>query len=36
MVETLFVVSLKMFVALGVTTNTVDYITSFFAAAPAI
>jgi len=25
-----------MFVALGVTTNTVDYITSFFAAAPAI
>jgi len=36
MVETLFVVSLKMFVALGVTTNTVEYITTFFVAAPAI
>ena len=36
MVETLFVVSLKMFVALGVTTDTVDYITKFFVEAPVV
>jgi|TARA_B110000285_G_C15000139_1_gene551008 hypothetical protein len=36
MVETLFIVSLKMFVALGVTSNTVDYVTTFFVEAPVI
>jgi len=36
MVETLVVVSLKMFVALGVASNTVDYITTLFITMPPV
>jgi len=36
MVETLVVVSLKMFVALGVASNTVDYITTLFIQTPVV
>ena len=36
MVETLVVVSLKMFVTLGVASNTVDYITTFFIQTPVV
>jgi hypothetical protein len=36
MVETLFIVSLKMFATLGVAANTVDYITTFFITVPPL